>query len=265
MAMTRAPAVAGSFYPSDSVELQACVRAELAAATLDSAPSGSRPRALIVPHAGYVYSGPVAASAYAMLQPVREDIERVVLLGPSHQVPFEGLAVPSHAFFDTPLGPVPLDNASRRRLLELPFVEARDDVHRYEHSLEVQLPFLQETLHRFSLLPLLVGWASAEQVAQALALCWGGDETLIVVSSDLSHYLDYQTAQRMDAATAAAIEALRPEQIQPEGACGRIPVQGLLNAARERSLRVQRLDLRNSGDTAGPREEVVGYGAWVLG
>jgi len=264
MTVSRAAAVAGSFYPANPEQLRAAVRRELTRSRAERGQSASWPKALIVPHAGYPYSGPVAASAYALLKPARNAIERVVLLGPSHQVAFHGLALPTHTSFDTPLGSIPVDQRLRERLLALRFVSARDDAHHWEHSLEVQLPFLQEVLDQFTLVPVVVGHASPEDVAEALELCWGGDETLIVVSSDLSHYFDYDTAKRMDEATALAIESLRPERIQPGDACGRIPVQGLLLAARHHALEVHRLDLRNSGDTAGPRDEVVGYGAWAL-
>jgi AmmeMemoRadiSam system protein B len=217
-----------------------------------------------VPHAGYVYSGPVAAHAYITLEPGREAIERVVLVGPSHHVLFDGLAVPSHTAFETPLGRVPLDESLRRKLLELGLAQLRDDAHHWEHSLEVQLPFLQETLRRFSLLPIAVGRATPEHVAEALEALWGGDETVVVISSDLSHYYDYHTAKRMDWATARAIEALQPKDLGYEDACGRIGVQGLLQTARRHSLLGRTLDLRSSGDTAGGRDEVVGYGAWAF-
>jgi AmmeMemoRadiSam system protein B len=222
------------------------------------------PKALIVPHAGYVYSGPVAASAYATLRASRTTISRVVLLGPAHRVPVPGLAATSADRFETPLGAIPLDRAAIDQALTLPWVRVMDEAHALEHSLEVQLPFLQEVLEDFSLVPFVVGNASAEQVAEVLDLLWGGPETLIVVSSDLSHYHGYDTAQRLDAATTAAIEALRPEDIGEEQACGRAPVSGLLVEARRRGLHVDTLDLRNSGDTAGTRDRVVGYGAYVF-
>lgn len=223
-----------------------------------------RPKALIVPHAGYMYSGPIAAKAFILLEPLHERIERVVLLGPSHHVPFDGLAVPSSTAFETPLGRVPIDARARRRLLELPFVDVLDDAHHWEHSLEVQLPFLQEALDAFAVLPIAVGRATPEQVRQVLEALWDGDETLMVISSDLSHYHDYDTAKRMDAATAAAVESLDPERITGEDACGRIAVQGLLKAAKRHALVAHTLDLRSSGDTAGGRDQVVGYGAWAF-
>jgi AmmeMemoRadiSam system protein B len=222
------------------------------------------PKVVIVPHAGYEYSGAVAAEAFSALEAGREVVHRVVVLGPSHHVAFDGVAVPSHDAFDTPLGRAPIDETARRDVLALPFVEERNDAHRWEHSLEVQLPFLQESLEGFSILPVAVGRTTAARISKLLERVWGGDETVVVVSSDLSHYHDYATATRMDTATAEAIEALEPGRIGPESACGRTAVQGALGVAATRGLTVQRLDLRNSGDTAGDRRHVVGYGAWAM-
>jgi AmmeMemoRadiSam system protein B len=260
MDTTRTPAVAGLFYPADAHELRAAVRGLLAAVT----PTPPVPKAIIAPHAGYIYSGPVAASVYARLIPARDRIRRVVLLGPAHRVAFEGLAVSAAAAFTTPLGAIPVDTIASERLLALPQVHVLDQAHRNEHSLEVQLPFLQEILADFTLVPLAVGDAAPEEVSEVLEILWGGDETLIVISSDLSHYHDYATAQRLDSATSRAIEALRSQDIGYEDACGRIPVNGLLLSARGHGLRAQTLDLRNSGDTAGTRDRVVGYGAYAF-
>ena len=258
MAQIREPAVAGQFYPDDPLLLQQQIEQLLAneSATLD------HPKALIVPHAGYIYSGPLAASAYAQLLPLRDQIKRVVLLGPAHQVGFTGLAVSSAQYFATPLGVIPVDQTGIDAILMLPQVHVRDDAHRDEHSLEVQLPFLQTVLGDFKLIPLVVGEASAEVVAEVLERLWGSDDTLIVVSSDLSHYHDYKTARALDAATSRAIEQLRPDAIQYDQACGRNPINGLLVTARHHHLHAVTLDLRNSGDTAGPRDRVVGYGAY---
>lgn len=266
MPTIRQPAVANQFYPGDPAELGRMLDALLA----ESPPSASSragttpPKALIVPHAGYIYSGPIAATAYATLAPVRDRIHRVVLLGPSHRLPFMGLAATSANVFATPLGSVPIDRAAVERALTLPQVHLLDAAHAQEHSLEVQLPFLQRVLDDFSLVPLVVGEAAPESVAEVLDLLWGGPETLILVSSDLTHYLDYRTARRIDAQTSEAIEALRPESIGYDQACGRAPLNGLLTLARRRGLRAETLDLRNSGDTAGSRDQVVGYGAYAL-
>jgi AmmeMemoRadiSam system protein B len=260
-ARARPAAVAGRFYPDDADALEAAVRAALAQRPPDPA---DPPKALIAPHAGYVYSGPVAASAYARVAACRGRVARVVLLGPAHRVPVRGLAVPSAAAFATPLGEVPLDRDALGRALALPQVEILDVAHAHEHSLEVQLPFLQVVLGSFALAPFLVGDARPAEVAELLELLWGGPETLIVVSSDLSHYHDAATARRMDAHTTRAIEDLRPEAIGWDDACGRVPIQGLLLAARRHGLRARALDVRNSGDTAGPSDSVVGYGAYEL-
>lgn len=261
MATARPAAVAGMFYPADPAELKAMVDGMLAEAATSEPP----PKAMIVPHAGYVYSGPVAATAYARLLNRTHPIRRVVLLGPAHRVPFRGLAVPSVDYFQTPLGLVPLDRASIEALKQRPFVVESDAAHAQEHSLEVHLPFLQETLGEdFVLVPVVVGDARPEEVAEALELLWDGPETLIVISSDLTHYLDYETARRIDRVTSEAIEHLEPERIGFEQACGRIPVQGLLLEARRHGLHGRTVDLRNSGDTAGPRDQVVGYGAYVF-
>jgi AmmeMemoRadiSam system protein B/AmmeMemoRadiSam system protein A len=262
MSSIRAPAVAGTFYPAEPRTLSAEIDAMLAAVV--SVPQASVPKALIVPHAGYVYSGPVAASAYARIASARSRIRRVVLLGPVHRVPVRGMALPGVAAFDTPLGRVTLDAAACARLSTLPQIVESPAAHRLEHSLEVHLPFLQRVLDDFTLVPLAVGDATAEEVAQVLDLLWGGDETLIVISSDLSHYLPYDRARAIDTETAAMIVALRTD-IEHDRACGGTPVNGLTLAARRRGLAIELIDLRNSGDTAGGRDRVVGYGAFALG
>jgi MEMO1 family protein len=257
----REPAVAGLFYPDDPAILRGMLDDFLRGA---APAAGPPPKALIVPHAGYPYSGPVAATAYSRLLPLRETVRRVVLLGPSHRVAFPGLATSSARSFRTPLGDIPVDREAVTEIERLPQVHCLDEAHRQEHSLEVHLPFLQALLNDFSLVPLVAGNASADQVAEVLERIWGGPETLIVVSSDLSHYHDYDTARRMDSLTSEAIEKLQWEAIGQEDACGRVPVSGLLELARRRDLRVSRVDLRNSGDTAGPRTSVVGYGAYLV-
>jgi AmmeMemoRadiSam system protein B len=260
--MIRPPAVAGAFYSANRRDLDATVRGFLEAVPLGTSPN--RPKALIVPHAGYVYSGPVAASAYRLLAPLKEQIKHVVLLGPCHRVAIRGLALSSANHFSTPLGEVALDTERAAQLSRLPFVGYSDEAHAQEHSLEVQLPFLQQTLSEFDLLPIACGQASAAEVASVLDLVWGGPETLILVSSDLSHHHDYETAQRMDQLSTSAIEGLAPEKLHDESACGLVPVRGLLLAARERGLSATTLDLRNSGDTAGSKDQVVGYGAYCF-
>ena len=260
MTTVRTPAVAGMFYPNNARKLHEQIQTLLAQVTT----AGPAPKAIIAPHAGYIYSGPVAASAYARLRAARDSIHRVVLLGPSHRVGFRGIAVSQMDAFATPLGNIPLDHEAIAQLRELPYVSALERVHVQEHSLEVHMPFLQEVLGDFKLVPLVVGDAEPEQVGAVLELLWGGPETLIVISSDLSHYHDYETARRLDTATSKAIEALRYEDIQGEDACGFHPLNGLLWEARRKHLHGVTIDLRNSGDTAGPRDQVVGYGAYVF-
>ncbi len=260
MALIREPAVAGCFYPSDPDTLRATVRALLDEATPVPGPP---PRALIVPHAGYEYSGPVAASAYAQLAPHRDTIERVVLLGPAHRVPVRRLAMPGAELFRTPLGLVPVDPFTFQ-LLDDPGVTMNRAAHRSEHSLEVQLPFLQLVLDRFKLIPLLVGAPKPETVARVIEALWDRPGTVVIVSADLSHYMDYRSATRMDRRTCRAIESLKISGIGHTQTCGSEAVRGLLAAGRRRGLCVRTLDLRNSGDTTGPRDRVVGYGAWMF-
>ena len=256
----RKPAVAGLFYPDERESLARDVAGYIEAATTRT----PVPKAIIAPHAGYIYSGPVAGSAYRAIGPLRDTVNRVVLLGPSHRVGFKGLATPSADGFDTPLGRVPVDRDVLDQLLSLPQVQLLDAAHAQEHSLEVHLPFLQIVLGTFRLIPLVVGDASAESVAEVLEQVWGGDETLIVISSDLSHYLDYQSATERDARTSSAIEQLRFQDIGYDDACGRNPVGGLLLAASRHHLQCHPVDLRNSGDTTGSRDRVVGYGAYIF-
>ena len=261
MSTIRTPAVAGQFYPADPAQLHAQVQQFLSQV---EPPVEPPPKAIIVPHAGYIYSGPVAASAYARLKAVRDSISRVVLLGPSHRVGFRGIAVSTMRAFATPLGQIPVDQEAVEQVQSLPEVGILEQAHAQEHSLEVHLPFLQEVLGDFTLVPLVVGDAGPAEVGAVLEALWGGPETLIVISSDLSHYHDYQTARQMDSATSQAIETLRFEAIGYEQACGRNPVNGLLWVARRKNLHGETIDLRNSGDTAGPRHQVVGYGAYVF-
>jgi len=258
----RPPAVAGLFYPRGPGELRWEVSRLLSVAT----PPGKAPapKALIAPHAGYVYSGETAATSFAMLRDARA-IDRVVLIGPAHYVPFRGIAAPTATEFATPLGSVPVDQEAIGTLLDLPSVVRDDRPHAPEHALEVELPFLQVLLPSFRIVPLVVGDAEPQAVADVLRRLWGGPETLIVVSSDLSHYHDYETARRLDSATAELIERGAWAEIAPDRACGWLAIAGLLKEMGERGGTGRRLALCNSGDTAGPRDRVVGYGGWVFG
>lgn len=255
----RAPAVAGLFYPGEAGAL----RNQLAQMLADNPAHGMAPKALITPHAGYSYSGPIAARAYNRVAARGRTIRRVVLLGPSHRVALRGLALPTVNAFHTPLGDVMLDRDAMLQVEHLPQVLRSDGAHQLEHSLEVHLPFMQTLLDDFTLVPLVVGWVQPDEIARVLDSLWGGDETLIVISSDLSHYQPYDVARRLDEDTARRIEACEIP-IPDDQACGAYPINGLLSVARARHLRIERLDLRNSGDTAGDKRRVVGYGAWAL-
>ncbi len=255
----REPAVAGMFYPDDPVELREVVDALLAAA--DAPARATCPKALVVPHAGYVYSGPIAASAFALLAPFSDRIERVVLVGPAHRVAVEGLASPGAEAMRTPLGDIAVDLASLERV---PQVLSSPVVHSREHSLEVELPFLQRVAPRAQVVPMAVGHATPAEVGRVLEALWGGPETVIVISSDLSHYLPYAVGRERDRSTAAQIVALHPVPLLGEQACGAASLNGLAWVARKRGLTCELLDLRSSGDTAGGRGEVVGYGAFAL-
>jgi AmmeMemoRadiSam system protein B len=260
MAAVRESAVAGQFYPADPAVLRTTVASLLEDV---GAPEGPPPKAIIAPHAGYIYSGPVAASAYALLRPHRDLYRRVVLLGPCHYVGVRGLAMSAAKFFRTPLGDIPVDHAFVEEHCD-PGLTINDATHRPEHSLEVHLPFLQSVLADFTLIPIVVGDAQPDEVAAVLDQLWNGPDTLIVVSSDLSYYLPYEEARLRDSATCRSIERLQTEDIGPYDACGCHAVNGLLEVARYRHLRISTLDLRNSGDTAGPKDRVVGYGAWIF-
>ena len=253
-ASVRPPAVAGMFYPADPGELAQAVDAHLAAAA--PATQGACPKALIVPHAGYMYSGPIAGSAFARIAPFADRIERVVLIGPAHRMFVDGLATPGAGRLRTPLGDVAVDAAAS----ELP---ANAAAHAREHCLEVELPFLQRLVPRAQILPLIGSRARPADVGALLAKHWGGSETLIVISSDLSHYEPYAAGARHDRRTADRIVALDPT-LEGEDACGSIGINGLLWLARQKHLRVELVDLRSSGDTAGSKNEVVGYGAFAV-
>jgi hypothetical protein len=264
---TRPPAVAGLFYPDGAAALAVAVDGLLAGAR--SWVSEPAPKAVIAPHAGFAYSGAVAATAYARLRPLRPSIRRVVLLGPAHRVPFRGMALSGATAFRTPLGEVPIDTAALDRIRGLPQVRDLPEAHAMEHSLEVHVPFLQRVFIDFTLVPIVVGDAAPEAVAEVIEALWGGPETIIIVSSDLSHYEPYPVARAHDRRTAEAIERFDERALGPEDACGCVPIAGLLRAARAHRLACMRLDLRNSGDTAdagsiGSAREVVGYGAWAF-
>jgi len=261
----RSPAVAGTFYPADPTVLRNQIAGLLAGANHALPTTATRAKAIIGPHAGYVYSGSVAASAYARLGAVRGEVSRVVLIGPSHHVGFRGIAVDTTDAWMLPNGTVALDTDAITRLHALPMVRRLDAAFAREHALEVHVPFLQHVLGSdFRLVPLVAGDAPADAVATVFDALWGGAETLFVVSTDLSHYLDYAAARAIDLYTAEAIEHLDHDKLTPNHACGCVPTRGILLSARQRGMVVERLDLRNSGDTAGPKDRVVGYGAWAL-
>ncbi len=250
----RPPAVAGQFYPQDADELRSLIRGLLAECT----PAICQPKALIVPHAGYIYSGLTAAYAYATLDASR--IRRVVLLGPAHRLAFSGLSLPDADVFATPLGQIPLERQTMDKLLELPDISVNKAAHALEHSLEVQLPFLQEVLDYFTLIPLCVGSADIVSVAATIESLWGNTDTLILISSDLSHFHPYAEARDIDQHSIAHILSMHAS-LNHEQACGATPVNGMLLAAAEHSLVPHLLDYRNSGDTAGDKQSVVGYTA----
>jgi MEMO1 family protein len=257
---TRAAAVAGTFYERDEGRLRQQVRLLLEAARQRDC---AAPKALIVPHAGYIYSGATAAEAYRQLLPVAGQIRRVILLGPAHRVYLEGVAIPSVNSFTTPLGEVPLAAQLLSRLREYPAVNVLDEAHREEHSLEVHLPFLQSVLGQFSLLPLVVGHCSPEVLGAIIDELWGGNETLFVISSDLSHFLDYETARKKDGSTCERI-LQGDTDLSGDEACGAAPINGLLASANGAQLSRELLAYCNSGDTSGDKHRVVGYGSFLL-
>ena len=258
MQKIRPAACAGSFYPGNRPELEASLDTLLADAAGETA---SFPKAIIVPHAGYVYSGEVAARAYARL--TGSGLRRVVLLGPAHRHRFCGIALPVASIFETPLGSIPLDPVCQE-LASLPNFVGSDEAHRMEHAIEVQLPFLQRVLEKISIVPLLVGNVSPAAVSEIIDRFIGEPETLVLVSSDLSHFHAYDEARALDAATAESIMALDPV-LDHEQACGATPVNALLLSARRHGLPPEPIDIRNSGDTHGSRERVVGYASFSFG
>lgn len=256
----RPAAVSGQFYPANPAELEQMVKSLLSGVHNIPAPA----KAIIAPHAGLVYSGPIAATVYASLLADNEKISRVVLLGPSHRVYLKGLALSSADYYETPLGKIEIDQDAYGSVRDLPQVSISDAAHAQEHSLEVHLPFLQLVLDQFKLVPIVVGEASAEEVAEVLEILWGDEHTQIIISSDLSHFHDYETAKQLDLSTSKAIENLELEAIGSQQACGCMPMRGLLQIAKNKHLKVKTLDLRNSGDTAGTKDRVVGYGAYSV-
>jgi AmmeMemoRadiSam system protein B len=257
----RSPAVADAFYPADPRQLTQMVDTYVREGRGETP---AFPKAIIAPHAGYIYSGPIAGSAFKSWRAHRDQIKRVVLIGPSHYVAFAGLALSQYGVWEGPLGKVSVDAAAVAALSALPQVQFFDEAHDQEHSLEVELAFLQRILKDFAIVPVVTGEATDDEVAEAIARLWGGPETVFVISSDLSHYLDYTTARKLDRATADAIEALAPANIHHHQACGRLAIQGMLQVAVQMKLTVATVDLRNSGDTAGRKDRVVGYGAFVF-
>lgn len=260
MNQIKKPEVAGMFYPEDKTELDTMINRFLADAKGQNQPV---PKAIIAPHAGYIYSGPIAASAYASLKNAQNKITRVIVIAPAHRYPFYGLATSSANAFSTPLGTIQVDQAALKSIASLGGASLIDAAFTNEHALEVQLPFLQTQLKNFNLIPLLAGLSNAEEVSKILEALWGNEETLIVISSDLSHYHDYKTAQRLDKKTADNILAFNYDGITSEQACGFIAICGLLKIAKQKKLRAELIDLRNSGDTEGGKDQpVVGYGAF---
>jgi len=264
IATKRPAALAGHFYPADATDLRAAIAGYLRLAEAEGMQAeGPTPKAVIVPHAGYIYSGAIAAKGYERVAR-RAGIRRVVLLGPTHRVYVRGLAAPTTASFSTPLGDVTIDRAALEGLKDLPQIVFSDEVHALEHSLEVQLPFLQRVAPGAALVPLAVGDTHPQAVAEVLERFWDDPGTLIVISSDLSHFLPYADAKRRDEATAKCIENFAGASLTPDLACGSVGIAGLLAAAKRHGARIERVDLRNSGDTAGPKDRVVGYGAWAV-
>ncbi|MCA0200530.1 MAG: AmmeMemoRadiSam system protein B [Proteobacteria bacterium] len=260
-ATTRPAALAGTFYPADPDELRTTIAGFLAEVKPQV---HERPKSLIVPHAGYAYSGAVAGKAYALLKDHGANVRRVVLLGPTHRVYVRGLAAPKAVRFATPLGEIMIDRDALEGLKDLPQIVFDDDAHAMEHSLEVQLPFLQRIAPEAALVPLAVGDTNARAVADVLARFWDDSSNLIVISSDLSHFHGYDDARRRDSATATSIEHFAGEELNGDRACGFLPIAGLLTLAKKHGARIERVDLRNSGDTAGSRDRVVGYGSWAI-
>lgn len=256
----RKPVCAGMFYPDDGAELHDWVQRFL----MEGHAAVAAPKAVIAPHAGFLYSGAIAGSAFAAWRALRGKIKRVVIAGPSHRVGFQGIALSDAELFATPLGLIPVDVDAADALRSLPHVIDMEAAHTHEHSIETHLPFLQEALGEFKLVPLIVGETSPREVALAFSPFWNDPDTIFSISSDLSHYHRYEQAVRLDAATTRAIVGNNPHDISPSSACGRLSILGLLHIAGRHTLSATALDVRNSGDTAGDRSRVVGYGAYAF-
>jgi AmmeMemoRadiSam system protein B/AmmeMemoRadiSam system protein A len=260
----RPPAIAGTFYPSNPAELEATVQYFLDEANRVFGQPINVPKAIIVPHAGYIYSGLTAAAAFSRLHPARKAIKRVIILGPCHRVAVNGMALPSTDIFQTPLGDVPLDIDAIKKINDLDFITIFNETHVDDHSIEIHLPFLQKILAEFKLVPIIVGETDPGKVAEVLEILWGGPETLIIISSDLSHYLGYDQAKIIDNDTRKAVEQMDLKALGKDQACGRYSIMGLLTLAKAKGLSVGTADIRNSGDTAGTKDRVVGYGSWYF-
>lgn len=258
MEAIKQPAVAGQFYSDDAEQLRKSIEAHMQ----HGFKCQYKPKAIIAPHAGYIYSGEIAGSAYSVLPNLADQIRRVILLGPCHRVPVRRFAVASYEAFETPLGTIEVDTEVTLKLLEDKIVECKDTAFAQEHSLEVHLPFLQMYLKDFKIVPILVGSPAVEETSAVLKRLYGDESTLIVISSDLSHYLDYDSANDIDMLTSQQIVSLDYAAIKDEQACGRYPVKGMMHLARELGLTARAIDLRNSGDTQGDKSRVVGYGAY---
>jgi AmmeMemoRadiSam system protein B len=262
MNITRSAAVSGLFYPDEPQILRDTIDTLLSQSAIKE--QSTQVKAIIAPHAGYQYSGLTAARVYKQLQTLRDRIQRVVLLGPSHRVAFEGMALTEADFFETPLGQIKVNKDDYPQLLAMENMFVFEQAHVAEHCIEVQLPFLQRILNNFTIIPIVVGIADPHSVSNIIESLWGGDETLFVISSDLSHYQSYESAQQTDNETSRAILDLDFNAIQPNNACGCMAVNGLLNFAHRHPLTVKLIDQCNSGDTAGDKDKVVGYGSYLF-
>lgn len=260
----RKEAVAGTFYPEGTIELETLITTLLHEKDLPDIPP---PKAIIVPHAGYVFSGSIAASAYRKIKSFSSLIKKVVILGPSHRVSFNGIALSSDEQWATPLGNVEVDQETCCELKTIDFINYNDAAHKEEHSIEVQLPFLQKTLNDFTIIPLLSCQTSLKEAVYTLEKVWGDEETLIIISSDLSHFLNYDDCRKKDHETVNAIENFDYDKLKNDDACGLIPISALLAVAKQKKMKMETLDVRCSGDTAGRRDSVVGYasfGFWEI-